>query len=145
MDPRIVNVLEQLPRSVARNVWVDKSGCWLWIASVNKGGYGQCYRGGKLHRAHRLVYSLMVGPIPDGLQLDHLCRRRCCVNPEHLEPVTAKENVRRSLSARTQGANVCQRGHQVEGDNDYRGACRECSRQAVQRYRERKKALTLSV
>lgn len=82
---------------------VDKtgpSGCWLWTGSCLPTGYGQvgCRVGGKTYvsSAHRVAYRFVVGPIPAGLQLDHLCRVRRCVNPAHLEPVTPRENVRRS-------------------------------------------------
>lgn len=79
-----------------RELWslVDKDGpggCWLWTGSQDGKGYGKTGRG----RIHRIVYEELVGPIPDGLQLDHLCRVRNCVNPAHLEPVTGRENVRR--------------------------------------------------
>ena len=70
---------------------VDERGCWLWVGpQVN--GYGRH----KHQPAHRLVYQLMVGEIPDGLVLDHLCSTRSCVYPDHLEPVTFGENVSRS-------------------------------------------------
>jgi hypothetical protein len=71
-------------------------GCWLWTAHVNpRTGYVQFRiggRSGKMVLAHRWSYEHFVGPIPDGLQIDHLCRVRHCVNPSHLEPVTAREN-----------------------------------------------------
>lgn len=68
-------------------------GCWLWIGSTNFGGYGTYYVSGRAVRAHRFSYELFVGKIPDGLELDHLCRYKSCVNPKHLEPVTHQENV----------------------------------------------------
>lgn len=67
------------------------SGCWLWAGADNGDGYGK-FRG---EYAHRLSYKRHKGPIPDGMHLDHLCRVPCCVNPDHLEPVTNKENARR--------------------------------------------------
>jgi hypothetical protein len=70
--------------------------CWLWIGAIKESGYGN--HGGT--GAHRFMYQLLVGPIPPGLQLDHLCRVRNCVNPAHLEPVTPSENVRRERAAR---------------------------------------------
>lgn len=72
----------------------ETDGCWLWTASCNPGGYG-IFRDGKQLVAHRWSYKRLVGPIPEGLQLDHLCRVRSCVNPAHLEPVTQAENIRR--------------------------------------------------
>lgn len=75
----------------------DPDECWLWLGYVNtrRGGYGEVYVRGGMKLAHRAVYELLVGPIPKGLEIDHLCRTRCCVNPNHLEPVTRAENMRR--------------------------------------------------
>lgn len=72
-------------------------GCWLWTGALNWDGYG-CFNAGPeiSSSAHRFAYRLLVGPVPDGLELDHLCRTRNCVNPDHLEPVTHAENVRRA-------------------------------------------------
>jgi hypothetical protein len=90
------------------------TGCWLWDGS-GPDGYGSAWWGGKLHRAHRLVYEMAVGPIPKGLGLDHTCRVRCCVNPAHLEPVTQRENIRRSpLMA---GKSECKHGHTFTPEN----------------------------
>lgn len=78
------------------------TGCWLWRAGKTAAGYGQFGKGrlpGGSHRAHRLAYWLVIGPVPDGKELDHLCRNRACVNPAHLEPVSHGENVRRGLMA----------------------------------------------
>ncbi len=69
--------------------------CWVWVARLNRNGYGRLHHGGCERMAHRLSYEVHVGPIPDGLLLDHLCRVRCCVNPAHLEPVTHRENTLR--------------------------------------------------
>src|SRR4051812_35687163 len=80
------------------------SGCWLWTGALNYNGYGTYSwaeeDGRHTYLAHRLVYIIERGPIPDGLQLDHLCRLRCCVNPDHLEPVTSGENARRGVAWR---------------------------------------------
>lgn len=70
-------------------------GCWLWTGPLYSNGYGEFNFDGRNRRAHRFAYDRLVGPIPDGLELDHLCRVRRCVNPAHLEPVTHEENVRR--------------------------------------------------
>jgi hypothetical protein len=80
---------------------VDASGCWLWQGNIHPDkGYGIMRRGGLTRRAHRFFYETLVGPVPDGLELDHLCRVRHCVNPDHLEPVTHAENLRRGREAR---------------------------------------------
>jgi hypothetical protein len=105
----------------------DPSGCWLWKGSLSKEGYGRVRRHGW---AHREMYELLVGPIPDGLTLDHLCRTTRCVNPSHLEPVTFEENVRRMHAARPK---VCVRGHDLtDPKNLYvyptRTTCAECQR-----------------
>lgn len=79
---------------------VDKTdSCWLWLGAQNGKGYGRFTlsgRNGWKRSAHRYAYELLVGPIAAGLDLDHLCRNRLCVNPEHLEPVTRRENLRRA-------------------------------------------------
>lgn len=112
---------------------IDKTsspaGCWLWTGHINGSGYGTM--GGR--SVHRLVYIELVGPIPDGLQLDHLCRIRNCVNPAHLEPVTAAENVRRGdgPGGRNARKTHCKNGHTLTPENVYirRGRnCRICAR-----------------
>lgn len=85
---------------VADNVALTDSGCLLWLGSRTADGYGAI----KVRldgvrrdwRAHRLVYELLVGPIPDGMEPDHTCRNKLCVHPDHLEPVTHAENLRRA-------------------------------------------------
>lgn len=72
--------------------------CMPWVAGRTGKGYGQFWDGGRTVYAHRFAYETVVGPIPDGFQLDHLCRVRNCVNVDHLEPVTNKENLRRGVS-----------------------------------------------
>lgn len=83
--------------------------CWNWTGSTEK-GYGRLSWDGKNYRAHRLVYELLVGEISTGLVLDHLCRNTRCVNPEHLEPVTNSENIRRSHEFRIP-SKACKNGH----------------------------------
>ena len=84
---------------------VDRTtGCWMWTASRDNGGYSKVQFEGHLLPAHRVSYTLFVGEIPEGLEIDHLCRNRRCVNPSHLEPVTRSENLIRGHKARTQAA-----------------------------------------
>jgi hypothetical protein len=80
--------------------------CWDWTGSLNGDGYGKTYVDGTLLLVHRFAYELLVGPIPEGMTLDHLCRNRACLRPSHLEPVTVAENLRRGHAARrdTSGA-----------------------------------------
>jgi hypothetical protein len=78
----------------------DLNGCWIWSGGLKLNGYGYLRVGKKGHLAHRWVYEELVGPIPNGLTIDHLCRVKACVNPDHLEPVTNAENIRRAVEAR---------------------------------------------
>lgn len=114
----------------------DPDSCWLWPGAVRPDGYGVVSVADKTRPVHRYLYEQLVGPVPDGLQLDHLCRVRHCCNPAHLEPVTGKENVLRGIghSAENARKDVCQEGHPLTGDNVYvrpSGArnCRTCHRE----------------
>jgi len=99
-------------------VEITKS-CWNWIAFKDKDGYGQFGESSKIkHRSHRFSYELLESKIPKGLQLDHLCRNRGCVNPAHLQIVTSKENVRRSPSYNGSKTH-CKRGHEFNYTNTY--------------------------
>lgn len=111
------------------------TGCWLWVGSVMDRGYGRARAVGerKNKYTHRAVYELLVGDIPDGLQIDHLCRNRVCCNPLHLEPVTCRENLRRGdgPSAICARKTHCKRGHEFSKENTaIRGkgkrSCRIC-------------------
>lgn len=133
-----------LTRFLAKFAIDPVSGCWNWTAFINEGGYGMITNDRKPRRAHRISYEIHVGPIPNGLDLDHLCRNRRCVNPSHLEPVTRKENLRRSPTACKAGGvttaalvrarKACPQGHlySVENtvltnDGKWR-KCKECHR-----------------
>ena len=97
-------------------VAVMPDGCWDWTAYRNRDGYGQ-FAGEGNSLAHRVSYAGLVAPIPNGLQIDHLCRNRSCVNPSHLEVVTLQENTRRGLKEELK--THCPQGHPYEGDNLY--------------------------
>ena len=94
------------------------SGCWLWHAGHTPAGYGTVRIKGVRKYAHRVVYEELVGDIPAGLDLDHLCRVTACVNPEHLEPVTRKENCRRGLVGQYNARKrQCRSGHPFDMEN----------------------------
>ena len=117
---------------------VNKSGplgCWEWTAGKTTSGYGAFRVGNRAVVSHRYAYELLIGPIPETLQLDHLCRNRACVNPSHIEPVTQVVNLARGISGPATNARKthCSRGHEFTAENTYsppsnpthRG-CRKC-------------------
>lgn len=113
-----------LERFTANYIPEPNSGCWLWIGSLTGTGYGGICTGrprvGKSTKevAHRVAYKLFKGPIPEGLDLDHLCRVRSCVNPDHLEPVTRSENLKRGLGGRLRvRPSHCVHGHELTDSN----------------------------
>ena len=119
---------------------VTESGCWIWMASHTKEGYGTTSWHGKQNVAHRVIWSIVNGPIPLGLHIDHLCRVRPCVNPAHMELVTQRENILRGVgpSAIHATKTQCPRGHAFTPENTFRQrvghriqrSCRECRRKA---------------
>lgn len=132
------------------------SGCWLWLGCTDPKGYGHFRLNGSICKAHRVAYELFVGPIPFGLQLDHLCRVKGCVNPAHLEAVTNSENQRRTrgrrplwgLAAIEAKRTHCPQGHPYSESNTYRWRrqrrCRECNRLQAQKQRRKGKATCLT-
>lgn len=112
------------------------NGCWLWTGSIDADGYAQVSRGGRMTVAHRVFYELVVGPIPAGMEIDHLCRKRACVNPSHLEAVTHRINTLRgdTIPARYAARTHCSKGHELSGENlasrsDGARTCRHCIRE----------------
>jgi len=121
-------------------------GCWVWIGGLFNTGYGCFSFSGKNKAAYRWLYELAVGPVPDGLQLDHLCRNRACVRPSHLEPVTCQENLLRgeTLAALQAAKTHCPQGHPYNDENTYQTpsgsrACRECRRTRSREYQRRRR------
>lgn len=119
------------------------SGCWLWTGAMSGNSYGSMSYEGRMQKAHRVAYKMFVGPVPEGMDLDHLCRTRICCNPDHLEPVTRSENLRRSPLMDRRSANThCLRGHEFTAENTmirpngWR-SCRECMRNHIRNWRAR--------
>lgn len=112
-------------------------GCWVWTGSLARGGYAKTKMAGRTVLAHRVVYEEIVGRVTDGRQLDHLCRNPACVNPHHLEQVTALTNVLRSagFAAVNAAKTHCKYGHSFSGSNlIFRGrarVCRQCRNAAA--------------
>lgn len=138
--------------TVERRFWVrvDRDGpvpdyaphlgpCWLWLGTKNSYGYGRLIINKHERGAHRFAYERQVGPIPAGLEIDHLCRVRHCVNPTHLEPVTTTVNIRRGIRANSLKTH-CKYGHAFDEANTYRchghRYCRACGRESARRKRK---------
>lgn len=125
----------------------DVTTCWLWMGSTADRGYGGTFRpeeGAKSTRPHRWAYEHLIGPIPEGLEIDHLCRNRACVNPWHLEPVTAVVNTAR---AHRYAPTHCPQGHEYTPENTYHPPnkpnsrqCRTCRRTRAQEVKRMKRA-----
>jgi hypothetical protein len=137
-DPRV-------PERVWRRIKVSDADCWIWTGVLHYAGYGRMSSPSdrnKTVQTHRFVYECLLGPIPDGLELDHLCRVRACCNPLHLEPVTHRENILRghTVTASNAAKTHCPSGHPYAGENLQTNAkgyrkCRQCQRDAKDRAR----------
>ena len=131
-----------LPMEFKSKMEERSNGCWEWTGSSHKQGYGQIRVKGKLVLAHRLAYETLVGVIPEGLEIDHLCRNPKCVNPSHLEPVTHQENCQRGEAGLYEKLRThCPQGHPYDIENTYwyKGGrnCKECHREQNREYSKR--------
>lgn len=135
------------------NSRIDRTdSCWIWSGKVDKTGYGsfgmRVEKASRTRTAHKIVYETLVGEVPEGMQLDHLCKVPLCVNPEHLEIVTPRENTLRSdgIAAINARKTHCVHGHEFSVTNTYthpkRGSrhCRKCMSAASMKYQNKNKA-----
>jgi hypothetical protein len=140
-DPR-------LPDRFWRKVVEEPDGCWHWTACRSSNGYGKVSSGGRSSYAHRVAHEALVGPIAEGMTLDHLCRVRHCVRPDHAEQVPNRENLRRGTSPTAENGrktHCAREGHPLSGDNLYvnpRGEreCRACRAAANARHDAKRRA-----
>ena len=111
-----MNLFDRLEKFIERE---PNSGCWLWTGTCTPNGYGGTTAYGRKRRAHRLIWFESGNSTPDGMQLDHLCRVRCCVNPAHLELVTPRTNTLRGIGIAALRAKIthCRKGHPYAGEN----------------------------
>lgn len=136
-------------KSIEERLWSGaiegERGCWVWQRSLSDTGYGRIVNNGQAVGIHRLAYELAIGPIPEGLVIDHLCFTRSCINPEHLEPVTHKENTLRGSGVTAYNANrkYCVKGHAYDEENTHyhqgRRYCRICVKNTRDRMRARQR------
>lgn len=133
--------IDRLLEKIAVDAGTD---CWLWTARRDRHGYAKVNHNGRMQLAHRVAFELLVGPIPDGMDLDHLCRVRHCVNPGHLEPVTRRENMLRGTSPVAARARqiACVHGHPFTPENTnanpkFGRKCRTCDRERARARRLR--------
>lgn len=154
--------LFDLPRQIQDKISPEpNSGCWLWTGHHNSAGYGHIHYIGKVRRAHRVVYGLLKGELSKDLQIDHLCRNRACVNPDHLEEVTRRENIKRgSCGEANKKKTHCKHGHPlsgynlmlikrkdpngISGEDHVQRSCRTCFKISRKRCREIKKLISMS-
>lgn len=139
-----------LADNVADRLWpkalADGTGCWIWAGATSVGGYGRIQVDGQSRTASRVAYTIVKGSIPESLQLDHLCRRRACINPDHLEPVTPRENVLRGegWAAKNHAKTHCPQGHPYSAENTHinpsgERTCRICGRVRMRLWRARRR------
>lgn len=147
--PALIEPIQNRRPSTLERFWskvVKTSGCWGWKAAIRADGYVNFWDGDarKMKRAHRYGYEAVNGPVSPGLVLDHLCRNRSCVNPDHLEPVTQQTNALRGIGLPAINAEKthCIKGHELAGQNLYMEGsgrrCVTCRKDAARRYEARK-------
>ena len=143
--------LVTLSRPASQRFWekvcVGES-CWLWMGAKDLAqGYGYFGDGTKVVRAHRWAYEQLIGPIPVGLEIDHLCRVTACVNPEHLEAVTRSTNIQRGRTSALRNQTQCCRGHEFSPENTrhymsggyWKRGCRTCFREYDREWKRRRR------
>lgn len=116
----------------------NPNGCWVWGGSFFRNGYGRTWKDGKTRLVHRVSYELHIGEIPAGMTVDHKCENKACVNPEHLQIVTGKENQLLWIDRTNGSRNLCPQGHEFTPINTYVDRiggrhCRACNRQRERR------------
>lgn len=152
MNSRYASVMDRLSSFICPE---PNTGCWLWTGGTNSTGYGSITVRNKKYSAHKLAYETIVGKVPDGMDLDHLCRVRSCVNPAHLEPVSRSVNCLRGLTGEAAGSikravSQCPKGHPYDAENTRISTygnrkpfrvCRACARdRANLAYRSKKRS-----
>jgi hypothetical protein len=150
MESKLTSVKDRvliIERFLSKIIIDPQTECWNWKAS-KRFGYGDFFPCGRRKRvkAHRFSYEFFKGAVPSGLQLDHLCRNRACVNPDHLEPVSSQENLVRSpltWAGINSRKTHCKHGHEFTAENTYvapdgQRGCRVCLRRRTHEYWERK-------
>lgn len=138
------------PEKLKAKIRKDKSGCWIWQGHIDQKGYGQTSYRGKHDRAHRVFYIMFKGEIPKGKELDHLCRKPACVNPDHLEAVTHRINQLRGSSwvSKNYRKTHCPKKHEYTKENTYMNpsgsrVCRICRDMNFKNYKNRAKRLVV--